>query len=126
MVDINNTRILLADDELSILKLVPMVLKRLGNYNNITVVDNGRKALDELLNNHYALCITDTHMPGLKGYEVIQQYKASPNANGTKFVAMSGNFDSVIYSTYLSLGAALLSKPFLPQDLVSMVQSNLK
>ena len=120
----NNKRILVADDEPSILKIVPMILN-MHNYHNITAVDNGKKALDELLNNHYDLYITDTHMPGLKGYEVIQQYKASPKVNGTRFIAMSGNFDSSLNALYVSFGAALLSKPFLPNDLVSIVKSNI-
>jgi len=118
-------KILVADDEPFILSMLPMVLNGAG-YNNITAVNNGQKALNELLNAHYDLLITDNNMPGLFGYEVIQQYKASPKVNGTKFVAMSGDFaDQQLSNTYISLGAAVISKPFLPSDLISIVNSSI-
>jgi CheY-like chemotaxis protein len=114
-------RILVADDEEPIRKIILSVLN-MGGYNNITAVDNGQKALDELLGNHYDICITDTFMPERKGYEVIQQYKASPAANGTRFIAMSGNLSEELSRLYSCLGADVITKPFAVVDLLSLVK----
>jgi CheY-like chemotaxis protein len=123
--DIADSRILVADDD-SIFRTIIGKLLKLDGYNNATFVEDGEKAFLELVNTHYDLCITDTFMPKKKGYEVIQQYRASPAANGTKFIAMSGNLDDKLMQLYGVLGAAVVSKPFIANDFLEIIEANLK
>ncbi|MBW2992022.1 response regulator [Candidatus Woesearchaeota archaeon] len=111
-------RILLADDEVPVRNVMEMLLRNIGRYQHIDVASTGTDALDMLLMKPYDLMITDTHMPGLKGYEVIQHYRLSPNANGTRFLGTSGYDEREVYA---SLGVPFIKKPFDCKEFFSVV-----
>lgn len=102
--------VLVADDEDCITETVDSFLKHLG-FEKVKIVDNGAKALTELLGGNYDLCITDTNMPELKGYEVIQKYKKSVPDGKTKFIGCSGLDAQTARSVYESLEVPFLEKP---------------
>jgi len=114
------SRILVVDDEVNLTKVLSMILRMKG-FRDIECRHDGNSALSALVDNHYSLMITDTHMPGLKGYEVIRHYKASPKANGTKFIGLSGLVDDTVEREYASLGVPLIKKPYHTNNLMDTV-----
>lgn len=126
MIETKKQRILVVDDEEFIRITISEMLNKSG-YNNTTCFENGEEALQELVKDpHYDLLITDNNMPGMQGYELIEQYKASPNVNGTKFMVMSGYLDNKLTDQYRSLGAAVMDKPFKMNKFIATVDSILR
>jgi len=72
----NKRHILIADDELNMLRSLEFILE-VGGY-KVTGVKNGQDALDKILNANNSespidLIITDIQMPGLNGLELIDE-----------------------------------------------------
>lgn len=67
-------KILWADDEIDLLKPHILFLKQKGF--EVVTVSNGRDALDELDNEHFALVLLDENMPGLTGLETLSEINA--------------------------------------------------
>jgi CheY-like chemotaxis protein len=66
-------RILVADDDPQITKLYREALGTLGHL--VSTVQNGGEALRTLESGSFALLITDYHMPGLSGLQVVQELR---------------------------------------------------
>lgn len=118
-------KILLAEDDLNIIKIAQMVLERVGSHEVDTATDGG-EALEKALANNYDLIILDGMMPILPGVEVCKQYtqnKVGPKASVIFLSAKSSQKD---ISEFLSLGQGYIQKPFEPQSLCSMIDDILK
>src|SRR2546421_4028785 len=63
-------RLLVADDERSMRELLELVFKREGHQ--VTVVSNGREALEAMQKSSFDLIITDVKMPDLTGIELLR------------------------------------------------------
>jgi DNA-binding NtrC family response regulator len=120
-------KILVVDDQESILMVVQTVLAR-QNYTVITA-RNGRDALEKLaLMPDMDLIITDIIMPDIDGLQLISTvHKLYPEI---KIIAMSGGGSRVGAEIYLKeacqLGVAhVLTKPFVLNELVDVVEKTL-
>lgn len=107
-------RILVAEDEPSILRMTTQFIKRLG-YEPVCVED-GRAVLEELKKDeHYAAMILDQNMPHLNGSEVVKAIKESGSPYikhaTTPIMLYSGGADAISPESALNLGASFLSKP---------------
>ena len=72
-------KILIADDEFLIRWSLAQALKQEGY--EVTAVEDGRKAIEEAITQHYDYLITDLVMPELDGWEVlrvVQQIQSPP------------------------------------------------
>lgn len=67
-------RILIAEDDAELRNLFTHVLTRTGY--DVTGVDNGRKALDELRADYFDLVISDIMMPVMDGYELVRELRS--------------------------------------------------
>jgi len=110
--------VLVADDEEGIRMLFKETLTEAGY--EVLLASNGREALD-LLNSHAVdLMVTDLVMPGQDGIDTIRAVRRQYPT--VKTIAMSGAFGGHFLKTAELLGAhATLSKPVLPERLISMV-----
>src|SRR3989440_4021038 len=63
-------RLLVADDERSMRELLELVFKREGHQ--VTVVSNGREALEAMQKSSFDLIITDVKMPDVNGIELLR------------------------------------------------------
>jgi signal transduction histidine kinase/CheY-like chemotaxis protein len=70
--------ILLVDDEEDELQLFARMLEAAGRGYTILQVTNGRRALDMLRSRRPDVLLLDLMMPGLTGYDVLQQKAADP------------------------------------------------
>ena len=66
-------RILIAEDDTELRQLFTHVLNKNGY--DVTGVDNGKKALDALMNDYYDLIISDIMMPVMDGYELVRNLR---------------------------------------------------
>ena len=80
--------VLVADDHPMLLKGLVEELKSF-NYNIIASVDNGAKALDEIIRQEPQVAVLDIEMPLLTGFEVIQ--KCRDKNFKTKFIILTSH-----------------------------------
>ncbi len=117
-------KILIADDEQKIRKLVCDFLNKFG-YETIEV-DNGDDAYSVFENNKdsLSLIILDIMMPGLNGWEVCRMVRETSNIPVILLSARSEEFD--ILTGYESGADDYVTKPFSPSVLVKRVEALLR
>lgn len=123
-VNVNNKQglnILVAEDSHVNQEVVYAILTRAGHH--VTLANDGEEALDYLENQIFDLCITDMHMPGKSGLEVIRLYHFMyQDRPDMPFVILSADISQDSASLYKEAGAAeYLSKPIDPQQLLSVI-----
>jgi two-component system alkaline phosphatase synthesis response regulator PhoP len=118
----SSPRILVADDEPALLRLLEFVLGRRGYI--IQGVTNGNAAIEVLKTESPDLVILDVMMPGLDGYEVLTFIRETPRLEGLPVVMLTARAQLDDIQRGLTLGAdAYLAKPFDPEELLSVVES---
>ena len=118
----SSPRILVADDEPALLRLLEFVLGRRGYV--IQGVTNGNAAVEVLKTESPDLVILDVMMPGLDGYEVLTFIRETPRLEGLPVVMLTARAQLNDIQRGLTLGAdAYLAKPFDPEELFSVVES---
>jgi CheY-like chemotaxis protein len=110
-------RILLIDDQSSVLRTTSQVLKQLGHQ--VEVARDGEKGI-ELFETGYDfdLVITDIEMPGIDGNEVARHVRASDRSN-TPIVAMTGSMDDRIHRELFNV---ILPKPYTLDSLTQTIR----
>ena len=117
-------KIIIADDEIRIRKLVCDFLKAEG-YEPIEAED-GEQAL-EIFNenrNEISLLILDIMMPGANGWEVCRKIRETSNVPVIMLTARSQEFDELM--GYESGADDYVTKPFSPTILMKRVQALLR
>ena len=118
----SSPRILVADDEPALLRLLEFVLGRRGYV--IQGVTNGNAAVEVLKTESPDLVILDVMMPGLDCYEVLTFIRETPRLEGLPVVMLTARAQLDDIQRGLTLGAdAYLAKPFDPEELFSVVES---
>jgi two-component system, cell cycle response regulator CpdR len=112
------SRILLAEDDDSMRGFLERALSRAGHQ--VIAFDNGREALDRLMDEPFTLLLTDIVMPRMDGIELAR--RASEIDPSLKIMFITG-FAAVTLNndTAAPKDARVLSKPFHLKDLVREV-----
>jgi len=114
-----NIKILVVDDEPSILKLVTAYLESEG-YDFLTAED-GISALKAVKSYRPDIIILDVMLPGMDGIEVLGQLRRESDAYVIMLTARSEETDKIIG---LSVGADdYLTKPFSPRELMARIKA---
>ncbi len=118
-------RILVADDNSNIQKMVGLALKDQGI--DVVAVGNGEAAVRKISDIRPDLVLADVFMPVRNGYEVCQYVKADSTLAHIPVILLVGAFDPLDEQEAQRVGAdGVLKKPFVPPDpLISMVKSAL-
>jgi CheY-like chemotaxis protein len=115
-------KILLADDSLTIQKVVELTLA--GTDYELTCVSNGQKALESLDHSRPDLILADVVMPGKNGYEVCEAVKSTPATARIPVVLLSGTFEPFDRDRADRIGAdRVVSKPFDAQQLLDEIET---
>ncbi len=115
-------KILVVDDEPSIVKLVSAYLKPEG-YEVLTAAD-GPTGLKAARAFHPDIAILDIMLPGMDGLELLQQLRRESQAYVILLTARTEEIDKIIG---LSVGADdYMTKPFSPRELVARVKAALR
>ena len=110
------TPILIAEDNLTNLRVCTAMLKKLG-CRAIDVVSNGREALNALSSARYGLVLMDCQMPELDGYEATKRFRqietVAKAAFRTPIVALTAHAMKGALERCLAAGMDdYISKPF--------------
>jgi len=118
-------RILVADDNSNIQRMVGLALKEQGI--DVVAVGNGEAAVRKISDIIPDLVLADVFMPVRNGYEVCQYVKSDPKLAHIPVILLVGAFDPLDEQEAQRVGAdGVLKKPFVPPDpLISMVKSAL-
>jgi CheY-like chemotaxis protein len=119
-------KILVADDNSNIQKMVGLALKDQGI--DVVAVGNGEAAVRKISDLKPDLVLADVFMPVRNGYEVCQYVKTDPTLAHIPVILLVGAFDPLDEQEAQRVGAdGVLKKPFVPPDpLISMVKSALQ
>jgi CheY-like chemotaxis protein len=119
-------KILVADDNSNIQKMVGLALKDQGI--DVVAVGNGEAAVRKISDIRPDLVLADVFMPVRNGYEVCQYVKSDPSLAHIPVILLVGAFDPLDEQEAQRVGAdGVLKKPFVPPDpLISMVKSALQ
>jgi len=116
--------ILVADDESHILNVVSLKLRNAGF--NVICAHDGNEALEMALTSKPDLLITDYHMPGLNGLEVVSRLKQSETCKNLPAILLSARGYNLNEADVRESGiSSQLSKPFSPRNLLSLVNQTL-
>ncbi|WCT10774.1 response regulator [Mucilaginibacter jinjuensis] len=123
----NNVRVLVAEDNLVNQFMLSKILKDWKV--EIEMVDNGRKAIDKLLENDYDLILMDTHMPEMDGYQATRHIRneLEEPKRGIPIISLSAaSFDHEQEEALASGMNEVLAKPFQPYQLHEKIRKVLK
>jgi DNA-binding response OmpR family regulator len=120
-----DARILVADDEPHLLRLVKFRLEREG-YEVLTAAD-GEEALEAARTERPDLCILDVMMPKRNGFDVLREIRADARCAGMKVLMLTARAQDRDVDAGFGLGADdYITKPFSPQDLRLRVAAHLQ
>ena len=115
-------RVLIVDDDPTVSDVVARYLEHAGYA--VSVVADGKVALDKALADPPDLVVLDLMLPGLDGLEVFRRLRAQAPVPVVMLTALGDEADRLVG---LELGADdYVTKPFSPRELVLRVQSVLR
>lgn len=113
-------KILLADDSITIQKVVGIIFG--GEEYALTVVDNGKAAVEKARELNPDVLLIDALMPGMSGYEVCEAVRATPSISSKPILLLTGSFEPFDETKAKTCGADdVLAKPFESQQIVTKV-----
>jgi signal transduction histidine kinase len=113
-----NKNILVAEDSMENQILFRIFIEGAGA--NVTLVDNGKKAVDEALKNDYDTVVMDIQMPGMDGYQAIEALR-NLNYKG-KVIALTAHALKGDRTKALKSGFdGYLSKPVSKKTLITTI-----
>jgi two-component system KDP operon response regulator KdpE len=118
----NSARILVADDEPQIRRVMRMSLTAQGYF--IDDVKSGEEALDMLREARFDLVLLDVNMPGLGGLETCRQIRATSDIAIIMLTVRNSEADKI---AALDAGADdYVTKPFSMPELWARIRANLR
>jgi two-component system, OmpR family, alkaline phosphatase synthesis response regulator PhoP len=118
-------KILIADDEPSIVAAVEFLLRRNGY--EVEVARNGEEALQLVDTSHPDLVVLDVMMPVKSGYEICKRIRERPDSQSIKIIMLSAKGRDAEVSKGLSIGADVyITKPFSTRELLAKIDDLLR
>ncbi|WP_279164592.1 response regulator transcription factor [Thermus scotoductus] len=112
-------RILVVDDEESILVPLDFLLRKAGH--EVVLARTGEEAWESLSQGAFDLLVLDLMLPGMDGFAVLERAKALPQR--PKVLVLTARGQEADRAKALALGAeAFMAKPFATQDLLAQVE----
>lgn len=107
----NPRKILIVDDELSILVSLKFLLEK--NHFDVELAQSGREALENIARSKPDLILLDIMLPDLDGYEIFQMIRRRPEWDDIKVIYLTARSRDLDIAKGLNLGAdAYITKPF--------------
>ena len=112
-------KILIVDDEVGILKLLEITLRK-ENFINIDAASTGKDTLPLVKENHYDIILLDIMLPDISGFELCTEIRKHTNTPIIFVSARSTDFDKL---TGLGIGGDdYITKPFNPLEVVARIK----
>jgi len=118
---VSKRRLLLADDSVTIQKVVNLTFADEGI--EVITVGDGDSAMERISENRPDIVLADVHMPGLNGYQICEIVRQNPATKDMPVILLVGSFEPFDEDQAARVGAnAYLTKPFQSiRQLVSQV-----
>ena len=118
-------RVLIADDEPSIVTAVEFLLRREGF--EVETARDGSEALERIAASRPDLVVLDVMMPQKSGYEVCRTIRESEAWRDIKIIMLSAKGRDAEVTKGMTLGADVyITKPFSTRDLMDRVRALLE
>jgi CheY-like chemotaxis protein len=112
--------ILVADDDPSMRRLLVRVAQFVDPRIGVVEAESGAEALAALQQHAFSIVITDYHMPGMSGLDVV--LAAHAQSPSRPIVVVSAQHE--VEATVLAAGATLfIAKPFAVEQVAAMLRS---
>jgi DNA-binding response OmpR family regulator len=113
-------RILIAEDEPSIVISIEFLLKNAGH--EVTVARDGAEALSLVRAIHPDLIVLDVMLPSVNGFEVCRRLRGNPQTRDVRILMLTARGREGEVAKGMSAGAdAYMTKPFATKDLIRIV-----
>jgi len=110
-------KVLIADDEIHMLRLLELTFKK-GGF-EVVSCRNGKEALAAVAAVRPQLILLDVMMPGLDGLDALRQLKLNPETKNIPVIVLSSKGHALTRVKAEMAGAKIfLTKPFSPSQLV--------
>lgn len=114
-------KILIADDELRLRKVIALYLSKCGH--EIIEAGNGETAVELAKEFTPDAIVLDVMMPGISGIEATQAIRAISGFEKTPIILLTANASENDIKKGLSSGAdKYITKPFSPKELVEIIE----
>jgi CheY-like chemotaxis protein len=117
---VNEARVLVADDDQSIRQLLCTIVKREGL--EVDCVADGGEAIDRLKQQDYSVILLDLMMPRIDGFAVIEYLKRHPPRHKPVVLVITAYADQKFKQVDATIVAGVLRKPFEVADLGNVVR----
>ncbi|MDR0270789.1 response regulator transcription factor [Paenibacillus sp.] len=118
-----NAKILLVDDERSIVQLIEMVLRKEG-FRHIYSAYNGKEALELVSRHKIDIILLDVMLPDQTGFELCPQIRQFSNAHIIYLTARTSDLD--VLTGFATGGDDYVTKPFNPLEIAARVKARLR
>jgi len=116
-----NNKILVVEDEESLLKLESILLSSKGY--SVTGVMDGKAALEEIKKNRPDLVLLDVMLPEMDGFEVCRRIKEESETAGIPVVMLTAKKSNQDIERGRQVGAdAYITKPFKSTRVIEVIQ----
>ena len=119
--------ILIIDDSATSRELIHHVLQDTDLFDIFLKAENGKKGIELLQENDVDVVLCDLHMPGMDGFELLQEMYNNKSLRDIPVIIITGHEDQEEKIRGLDLGASdYVTKPFDPAELLARVKVQLK
>jgi chemotaxis protein methyltransferase CheR len=116
----NGLRLLVVDDEKEIAyNIRDLLTDAFGDQARVDCCHDGQSAIEKFAKVPYDLVITDHHMPGLTGTEMIKvMFEQSPNSKNTPFLIVSSYIEEFKSSAPYVQNVQFIDKPYRSEQVI--------
>lgn len=112
-------RLLIIEDDQSVADALRLIMEDQGY--EVAVATSGRDGCEQCTRGAFDLTITDVNLPDMSGLDVVSRLRAS--APGHPVIVITAQITPLVVTTAKQRGAIeVLSKPFLPSEIISLVR----
>jgi len=118
----NAYKVLIAEDEPYVTRVLKLVLQKEGY--DVTVVKNGKEALQVYTEQPPDVLVTDVKMPHMGGRELVKTIRGLENSRNIPIVVMTSTLESENRDWLHDVGnVSFLGKPVSPKNLLRVVNN---
>lgn len=123
---LKSARILVADDEPTSVRLLERLLARAG-YGSVVTTTDPEEVIELFRSTRPDLLILDLHMPGMSGYEVMEQIREEVGSEYVPVIMLTGDIRNETRLRALTVGVRdFLTKPFDPVEAMLRIRNLLE
>ncbi len=115
--------ILIVDDSATLRTMIRKALEQ-GGFTHLLEAEDGKAALDKLMEHRVDLIISDINMPKVNGFELLKAVLNNPMLKKIPFIVLTSRTEDETFKQVMKTGATdFIKKPFTPGELILKIKS---